>query len=120
MLRASRGAARRAVYRRTHIVWVPTVFGPLKDIPQHVMQAKFIGFERTHRRRVDVAIVACVDPPSGIPPGRTLVGHVGTYTSAGTIRIPWPYGLSAAARGVFPFRGARQPVPMTGGCRQPS
>src|ERR1700722_18982071 len=112
--------ARRAVDRRALVVLVPAILGPLKDIPQHVVQAECAGFERADGRGVDIAIIAAEYGPAGIPACRALVGHVRARARARSVRTPRLIGIAAGARGIFPFRCARQPVPMPGLRRQPS
>src|ERR1700679_2227116 len=111
--------ARRAVDRRTLVVLVPAILGPLKEIPQHIAQAKGAGFERADGCRVDIAIIAAEYSPPGKPARRALIGHVCTGTGARSVAIPRMIGLAAGARGILPFRCARQPVSMSGFRRQP-
>src|SRR5271155_1918987 len=49
--------ARRSVDRRAGIIRVPAILSPLEDVAQHVVETKWVGFERTDRCRVDVAII---------------------------------------------------------------
>src|SRR5882672_148658 len=105
--------ARGAVRRYTGIVRVPAIFGPLKDVAQHVVETERVGLEGTDGCRVDVAIVTGEYRPSRIAAGRTLVGHVGPGTCARSF-VPGSNRFAAGARGIFPFRGAWQPVSMSG------
>jgi hypothetical protein len=53
----------RPVSRRPVVVFVITIFCPLPDIAQHVIEAQGVRFETTHRRGVSVAVGAVVDTP---------------------------------------------------------
>src|ERR1700722_1499753 len=109
MLGAIAVGARRTVDRRALIVFVPAILGPLKDIAQHVVQAECIGFEGTHGRGATIAVIAAEYVPAGIPVCRALVGHVRARAGTRSVRAPRLIGFAAAARGIFPFRCARQP-----------
>src|SRR5476651_932203 len=77
--------ARRPVDGRAGIIRSPAVLGPLKDIAQHVVESKGVALERTHRCRVDVAILATEYRPARIPMGCALVGDIAVFTSTGTV-----------------------------------
>src|SRR6202789_2607427 len=111
--------ARRAVDRRTLVVLVPAILGPLKKNPPHIVQAKRAGFERADGCRVDIAIITAEYGPPGKPARRALIGHVCAGTGARSVAIPRMIGLAVGACGILPFRCARQPVSMPGFRRQP-
>ena len=48
--------ARRAVDGCARVIPMPAIFGPLKDIAEHVVETKCTGFERTAGCREHVAI----------------------------------------------------------------
>src|SRR5271156_656464 len=90
--------ARRTIDRRALVILVPAILGPLKDIPQHIVQAKCAGFKRADGRREDITIIAAEYSPSRIPARRALVGHVRAGTGARSVGIPRILGLAAGAR----------------------
>src|SRR6185312_13853479 len=69
--------ARRTVDRRSRIIRVPAILGPLKHVAQHVVESPSVGFERTDGCRVHVAIIAGKCRPPGVAMCRAFVGDVG-------------------------------------------
>src|ERR1700722_3937759 len=78
----------RTVDRRAAVVGMPAILGPLKDIPQHVVETEGVALERTDRRRVNEAIIAAEYRPSGIAVRRAGVGHIRIGTRARSVRTP--------------------------------
>src|SRR5262249_48612759 len=59
---------RRAICRRSIVAIVVAILGPLKDVPDHVVEAKSIRCERTDRRRLLVIPLATATVAVGIVP----------------------------------------------------
>src|SRR6202162_3315673 len=80
--------ARRSVDRRAGVIRVPAILSTLKDVAQHVVEAKRGGFERTDGCRVDVAIITGECRPPRKPAWRAWGGRAWLLTPPQRARAP--------------------------------
>src|SRR5262249_435700 len=67
---------RRAICRRSIVATVVAILDPLKDVPDHVVEAKSIRCERTDRRRLLVIPLAPATVALAILLVKCLMGRI--------------------------------------------
>src|SRR6185295_6741688 len=108
-----------SVRGRAGVTRIPAVLGPLPGIAEHVVESEAVGRVAARRRGEVVAVGAFVLLAEAPGLETALVADVGEAAGLHRVFAPEAGSDAARARGVFPFRFARQPVAFAGSLRHP-